>query len=1012
MPAGGQWLKPLNGGAPEWVPDDLVTKALDSNLYQQPAADTTIGVTDPTTGVGGDVALSDLSRYQGLTGARPQTGDEFRQAEHAAQIEREHGGVAGALAAGAEQAANEATFGGFAKAAGGIFGDSYRKAMAERAEANPTAATIGGVAGVIAPALLSGGDSLLAKGLAATPAGLVGRAGAAVTGLGEGAGILGRTAAAAAGGTVDGAMLGGGHVVAQAVLNDKELTGEAVVAGMKQGGAWGGLAGGAGSLLSSGVNAASRAAKTFLGRDEALAAAQAEQAAAAKAEQQAAKAVERDRKALEAQQRRVDLENLRHGNRVELEGVKSAGKEKVATIGADARTSVAQTAADARTSVAQTAADAKTSVAQIGADTKTAIAESAEKRALAASEAKHALAKARTVEADSGLAREQERTLAAKIRADAKVKTAETYSGGWRDVNASKEAQEATKLEAAGVRSDASIRTGLADAHVRAPDAASADFVESLAPEGMAIRRAAPEAVEAAAPSTEDVLIAKVEEAAAGAKKPLGMEMREMAPARELTESADAARRGELATTLERHSATTLDLAQQAEQLIAANPAGAPDLAAARQAAVESSQRAAAMGPKILQKAEDPAEGYAAIAGAERSQFDLAQHLKASLDEAGLPSAHLDPIMAPMNEAHQVVDDVTTGAVAKSVEDAAKVSEAGGAANANEAAAAPGVTPQSHGGSSLLDKAAQANMMLHAAGLPNADDLPVIGPVLGAFLKMRAFHGGGKTLIRFPGAIGRIAQVAAHTQNGASKVVAAIAERAPAAAASAARAAPSLASVLARPLWDEVGGGKKSKSPAEHYQDRVRELDHALGDPDGTHKKIQDSIPAPPLVASAIADARMKQLTYLGAQVKTDPRPPTITGKPARPSRSEVYHFAEQKRAVENPVETVKDFIDGKVGPAIIDAVKTVYPRLFQSMQEQLIEKLATLDTPVAFPRLVRAAMVFDLPLTNATTPRYGFERQAEYAQAKQQAPSPSPSGPQLQLSKQEQLGSMTRANR
>ncbi len=294
----------------------------------------------------------------------------------------------------------------------------------------------------------------------------------------------------------------------------------------------------------------------------------------------------------------------------------------------------------------------------------------------------------------------------------------------------------------------------------------------------------------------------------------------------------------------------------------------------------------------------------------------------------------------------------------------------------------------------------------------------MVGPVLGAYLKFRAAHGAlGKFGIRLPGPVGRIAQIGTQVQTKATEVVTAIVTHAPAAAKVVERSAPSLASTLSRPIWEPLEAKEKDAPGGKHdplklYKKRIEELDRAMGDPDGTRQKIMDSIPAPPTVAAAIADKEMAKLGYLHKLVSTDPRAPTAVGKPASANRVEVQRFAEAKRAVENPVESVKDFIDGLVGPAVVEAVREVFPRLYQSMQEQLVDALTEADVPVAFGRLVRAAMVFDIPLTNPTTPRYGFDRQAEYAEAKAAQQQPNPGGGQLRLSKQEELGSNRRAMR
>lgn len=117
--------------------------------------------------------------------------------------------------------------------ASGVGGDEYRAARAAREEVNPFAKTAGEVTGMIAPAIVSGGESLLARGVTALGApaagvGLAGRAiGTAVRGGLESVGlrgtsVLGRAALRGveygAAGAAEGAFYGAGQALTEAAL--------------------------------------------------------------------------------------------------------------------------------------------------------------------------------------------------------------------------------------------------------------------------------------------------------------------------------------------------------------------------------------------------------------------------------------------------------------------------------------------------------------------------------------------------------------------------------------------------------------------------------------------------------------------------------------------------------------------------------------------------------------------------------------------------------------------------
>lgn len=915
-------------GAVVTVAPANLARALASGLYDAPDEG---AVTQVSTEAGlVDVPIEQAGQYTANTGALDATPAQVAGLERQGYLEDEHGGVASAIGTGIEQFANEATFGAAGFLGEQILGEGYREGMEGRAELHDTAATIGGLGGAILPAIASGGTSAGAKALSALPSGLVGKLGARITALGAEAGVIGKAAASAAGGSIEGALLSSGHVMAEAVLHDKDLSAEAFVAGAKEGALWGGIGGGAASLIGSGARAATRKVDDLIAKD-------AELVSATKAAKESKKAAEKAERRLEqvkkdelSFQRKVDLENLKQKGRIEL--VDAKGSAKVEAI--------------------EAAGEVKKSVA------------------LAKAEADVIVARAEHAKVSEKLALEQERTARAKFQGEASIKRAEIWTGGNLAINKSKEVQRGIAKETAEIAGNARMRTGLAESRVAATTDDAARFVEDITP---------------------DNLMRQVDELTEGYRPSGASEIREVVPARALTKAADKVRRAEVATAVTRHAAVTDDVIRQADEVMASIPGASDSLAPLRQAADEARKAAADLGEQIAGGLDDGGEGLATVRRAEETQFDLVQGLKSELDAAGVPSQHLDGVMADMNGAVQKVDDVIEDGIAKNVE----------AANGNQS-----------GGGGLADKLAVAEIMLNAAGLPNAEDIPVIGPVLSAYLRLRAFAPGGRTLVRFPGAVGRVAGIAASTQNRASEVVQAIVKHTPAATRAVEKTAPSLTSTLSRPLWEPVGDdddrdAKPAKGdPLRLYRKRLEELDRALGDPDDTRKRILDSIPAPPTVANAIADREMRKLEYLQSLVTLDPRAPTLRPRPIQANHVEMQRFGEAKYALEAPVEAIKHVIDGLMSPRAAEAVRAVFPRLFQSMQEELIEAVTESDAVIPQDRLIRASLVFpDVPLDTTTRPEYGAARQAEYAQAKA-APTPAPSGgAQLKLSQNEELG-------
>ncbi len=143
--------------------------------------------------------------------------------------------------------------------------------------------TMGDVAGTMLPAILSGGESIGARGalgsaLRLSPAGLLELAGSGTERLlggvlGESAGVLGRLGQAplkmAARGATEGALINLGHTVGDNLIQNKPLSAEALAASGIDGALFGGLIGGTlgtvGSLGSMAVDSVGKIPKALIG---------------------------------------------------------------------------------------------------------------------------------------------------------------------------------------------------------------------------------------------------------------------------------------------------------------------------------------------------------------------------------------------------------------------------------------------------------------------------------------------------------------------------------------------------------------------------------------------------------------------------------------------------------------------------------------------------------------------------------------------------------------------------
>lgn len=168
-------------------------------------------------------------------------------------------GIANEVTATAEGVARGLTLGFSDRALVGALGDEYRQRAEARADTTFGAA--GEVAGMVAPAVFSGGESLALKA-ALAPGRVIAGVGGAIAKAG-GRGTLGRIAAGAAGAAVEGAAYSMGHANSEAALGGTELTAEKLLSAAGEGATWGAIGGG---VVGAGTAAIGRAGRAVTER--------------------------------------------------------------------------------------------------------------------------------------------------------------------------------------------------------------------------------------------------------------------------------------------------------------------------------------------------------------------------------------------------------------------------------------------------------------------------------------------------------------------------------------------------------------------------------------------------------------------------------------------------------------------------------------------------------------------------------------------------------------------------
>jgi hypothetical protein len=287
------------------------------------------------------------------------------------------------------------------------------------------------------------------------------------------------------------------------------------------------------------------------------------------------------------------------------------------------------------------------------------------------------------------------------------------------------------------------------------------------------------------------------------------------------------------------------------------------------------------------------------------------------------------------------------------------------------------------GGSSMIERAKEIGTVLEVLhsmgvqGVPDPSSIPVVGPILGMYLKARALATihrrlGGKVPTTVET---KIASAAATTRTRALQTVERVIDAGGAVARGAKTASvPTATQILSRKLLadrddheDEVSDRKSS--PVAR---RVAELADFMTNRDSYLASIKRSLPTrDPAVANAVASVVDRKMSYLDGLAPKDPRPPSLVKTPWVTPPGKVESFARAVRAVEDPMSVLEDLENGRCTPEAADAVRVCYPNIFGECQRALVTKAPELLDKLGYAQRQNLSALFRVPLDATQTPEY-----------------------------------------
>ncbi len=260
-------------------------------------------------------------------------------------------------------------------------------------------------------------------------------------------------------------------------------------------------------------------------------------------------------------------------------------------------------------------------------------------------------------------------------------------------------------------------------------------------------------------------------------------------------------------------------------------------------------------------------------------------------------------------------------------------------------------------------------------GLPKPSDLPVVGPLLGAYLKFRAVK---TAMSRFSGRVPATAEAKMAVLSAKTKDrIAGAIDRSLNVAAAAGKVsmrAPQLAGVLSSRVYDDgEPDAPKGASLPELTAVRSRELAAYVNTPGAIETDVRARLAGvtnPDLIAAVEKHRRMAMQYLLDHAPKIPPQSPLVKTT-YLPSPAVSMEFARRYEAVNDPA-SIYERIEGQQAMITLeaaDALRKVYPSLFVLAQQRLMAQAAKIQHTVPTRQRIQMSMLYNIPLDPSMDP-------------------------------------------
>lgn len=298
-----------------------------------------------------------------------------------------------------------------------------------------------------------------------------------------------------------------------------------------------------------------------------------------------------------------------------------------------------------------------------------------------------------------------------------------------------------------------------------------------------------------------------------------------------------------------------------------------------------------------------------------------------------------------------------------------------------------------------------AGMFEMVGGIPGLKDLPVIGPLLSAYLKYRAFKTMvGKAAGRIPASgVAKAAATAAQTKERIAQAVEQMLTKAERSATVSRKAIPAAMGVLSERIFDDGSPElPKGASDQEKAAQRIRELGAYVTTPgaieNDVRREMRDVADPDLILATEKHRSALFKLIYERAP-KIPPQGMFDGPSNWVPSPAEALRFGRMMIAAKDPAAVFEAARTGTLTPEMAEVFRQGFPKLFLLGQEQAMRQSMTLKTKVPYGMQSQISLLWGTPVAPSLEPDNIRTVQSVYVPVASSPPAGAPSSPAPSLS-------------